>query len=860
MEITLNNFGCHTSRTFTFNDSKMTLVCGDNGKGKSTLLNAIVFAFFGVSSEIPCTYGKKKCWVVLKYMVDADMDGEDVRSTIVVKRSYGPARLQVWVIPKCESAAQTDMKVLEATSCFEGQEAQEIIDRYIGTYDEFMSSSFSQIDEESILRMTPANMLDYIRKIRSLRVSMSSDSETENSEYHKKLIKEKLKEISSNITSLKMGISVLESQLNTQDTQNTNTGVEEDIPAMLSELEKDISELTEQSETLTTELKEYEKTYEKVSGDIESYNVLSQDKNRLEIEISQLRQQQGNLGHIPSEEDISSLDKQLLEQKSLLAQSEAYRQYGITLQKAKKSKEDYIQRLKDEIDELQKNTISEEEYNKYKLQVSPESLEASKQKSLEYARQKALYDQGLQIRDEAIEITDTIRGSKQTILADFGYDELVMSIEGLIRQNKEKFVDPTDKPCGIYECPACDQILTLVGDELECITYHTDKFDEHGNVIVKDDEDDTVHRKNVDILEKLLEKVQGAKDLMNVFVSSAPPDDYSNIKMCIDHVQKYEKQKSSIQDINKKITNPSNENLPKEIQDIFTSAEGYRLKFSKGFNPKTLMNTQTIKEAIEKISSEIERISKMISSCYETRSQNSSLSREISRKENELKMIIRRMPANNCRRNPGDAENIQAQIITLRGQLASNLQAIQEKKSALQNYQYASYILSLEKDLQNKKAELDTFSTEYEGYVGLEKARAEAELLSITEVIDAINYTANEHLKRLFDVPVTVKIRNQDPESGKIKLSLYIQFKSTIRKHFRSLSSGEKQRCCLAFYLAINELLGSKILILDECLDKQDSAANVQLLEYLHNNTKDKMTICVSHKTISGIFDDILQL
>jgi DNA repair protein SbcC/Rad50 len=104
MKIRMENIKCYQDRTFDLGDSGLSLVSGQSGKGKSSIIQAIHFALFGVGSKIT-SYGATSCKVTL------DFDG------LTVVRSKGPGKL----VARCGDDAEV-----------EGDEAQAIINRKFG--------------------------------------------------------------------------------------------------------------------------------------------------------------------------------------------------------------------------------------------------------------------------------------------------------------------------------------------------------------------------------------------------------------------------------------------------------------------------------------------------------------------------------------------------------------------------------------------------------------------------------------------------------------------------------------------------------------------------------------------------------
>ena len=82
MKIRLENIKCYTDQTFDFGCEGIALLSGQSGKGKSTIVQGIYFALFGVGNKIT-SFGKTSCKVELEF------DG------IKVVRSKNPSKLLV---------------------------------------------------------------------------------------------------------------------------------------------------------------------------------------------------------------------------------------------------------------------------------------------------------------------------------------------------------------------------------------------------------------------------------------------------------------------------------------------------------------------------------------------------------------------------------------------------------------------------------------------------------------------------------------------------------------------------------------------------------------------------------------------
>ena len=86
MKITLINFKCWDNKTFEFGDKGVTLLSGQSGAGKTSIIEAIIFVLFGSGRKIT-KYGKKQCIVEMNTMWKEEK--------ITIKRQKNPNRLVI---------------------------------------------------------------------------------------------------------------------------------------------------------------------------------------------------------------------------------------------------------------------------------------------------------------------------------------------------------------------------------------------------------------------------------------------------------------------------------------------------------------------------------------------------------------------------------------------------------------------------------------------------------------------------------------------------------------------------------------------------------------------------------------------
>jgi DNA repair exonuclease SbcCD ATPase subunit len=131
MKIRLQNIKCYTDSTFDFGEEGLALLSGQSGKGKSTIVQGIYFALFGVGNKIT-TSGKNTC------KVDLEFDG------MKITRSKNPGKLVV-------------------NEIYEGDAAQDMINQKFGaTFD--VTGYIPQNAIKSFVLMNPQDKLMFLER------------------------------------------------------------------------------------------------------------------------------------------------------------------------------------------------------------------------------------------------------------------------------------------------------------------------------------------------------------------------------------------------------------------------------------------------------------------------------------------------------------------------------------------------------------------------------------------------------------------------------------------------------------------------------------------------------------------------
>jgi DNA repair exonuclease SbcCD ATPase subunit len=820
LTIQLENFRCHSNSSFNFPDSGLVQLAGESGAGKSTVLTGISYALYGkISGRIkkPYTHGKSTSKVTLEY-----------RGAKIVRQAK-PQRL-------CVRFNGVD---------YEDDAAQGIIDNNLMnmTYDEFVASSYIiQNQDISVLNMTPTNQLEFIK-----RLAFHDDD----NEVTKNKIKSSMSEVSDDVKRISVQAEMIEANLvDLQSRFPTPVPTPSVITQGLkiSTLRRTIDEISEKIKTITSEISRVNKDInfsrdaaKKAEAVIKEIEKL---ENERELLTTNLRNLQRELGTTKSET--------LLERKFVLRKLKSYllakRELEAEQQRYSELEKSHLKDISLRKEELRKDVLSEERYKEISEKIAASRLEIERLKGV----QTILHDNDVVVGNLLKVCVQTGCPSAQELpaflksrLEECGGSNPVISLS----------TDEYGRRC--KSCPSCGTKVAMFGERLYMCSTKT-----------HEDDDTSLNISSIEVISGLMEFVISEMNKYDESVSGLSSKDIeSQIKTLTDENTSLQKKlfrsdgcKEEIDKIDLMKSNSILESLKKKIQLQLSSLESLRVSDEE---MKSVSDVVDVEADLEKLSLEIQAARTLESNISEITA---------SIEERGVKLTTARRVFENSK-NHSSVENIsslEVELERLTTSLSTTSSLKEEKLKLLDSLgEYEAYCKNQEECLKTREslnAKISSLNhlrnrlTNLNALLGVHK---DAEIAAVESTIASINVGAQSYLDRMFEDPIVVRLENtREIKNGDVKpqITVTIDYKGNRYESIEELSGGEKQRCELAFLLAINDMLGSRILMLDECLNNLDSNVNTDVLTYLRELSEGKLLLVVSHEAVKGVFDHEVEI
>ena len=139
----------------------------------------------------------------------------------------------------------------------------------------------------------------------------------------------------------------------------------------------------------------------------------------------------------------------------------------------------------------------------------------------------------------------------------------------------------------------------------------------------------------------------------------------------------------------------------------------------------------------------------------------------------------------------------------------------------------------------------------------------EAESIAMSNIVKDIDVHAQIYLDHFFpDDPLSARLesfRTTKKKSVKPQINITIEHEG-MEKTPGQLSGGERSRVVLAYTLALAERFNTPLLLLDECTASLNQELVTVVFDAVRENFGGKLVLVVGHQCISGMFDSVLHI
>jgi DNA repair exonuclease SbcCD ATPase subunit len=798
----LTNFRCWENKQLVFPDKGICLLSGKSGRGKSTILNSLVYAITGKGKNIT-TFQKKSTTVQI------EIDG------LVITRQRGPNRLVV------KRGDQT----------YEDDAAQAVIDATFGT--EFCNTSY--IDQEnanSFVFLSPTEKIEFLEKLL----------------LHKYNIDDMKDKVKNAITQAKLDHAAAESKHTTLQDMFSRLSYQTPEDVYVTKGDDDQIKLTSTNrqklgEKIASNLDVMEKNIKTIATKIKKWeherqecSYINETRAFLAAKIDDVRQEMSSLTATP--EDVEVLQRQ----------KTAYERHKTERRRRE---------LQQELDA--RKLANQTEKNDYLRQLATLPDLTMVKKTITQLEQVNHVMESLVLIEDKLENKDEYDEEKNE------RDLVVMTTKRDVTKNNvnelQKMINEHQRH---YSCPSCKAILKIQRDQLVYHTQHANTrtlpemqhaLDEATSLLstyntgidalkakkVVHERLEAEYNEMFDRLEALLTLPSGEvidqdqiDETLNRFV------DIKTKQEGLNQLIRELNNDRSIQLLDKELqstaaTAPSpaegSATSPDETNDSICSEAEYPLLLDK----IALKRGELAR--LDGLQRKYEDCQKQLDNLPVTEKTDQEFVELLSQHRNKLDTYQKKME-----------------------QYRTYLQQMEKwDRVDRDNHMYND----MERNIAEMDIKKASLMDRLRCLVKLRDHIKQAEQQSLMDFIDSLNQHAAVYIEDFFDDDITVEMKTiqEGKTTGKEKITLHfdVQYRN-MSGDLSFLSGGEKDRVNLAFTLAFSELVDTRMLLLDECISSLDGETSNVVLENLKEKYKGKLVVVVSHQANLGFFDHVIDL
>lgn len=812
MKVSLKNFRCHVDREFDFPAEGLVALSGKSGTGKSTIMSAIAYALYG---KIPGRVKKTKT------------HGSEKSSRVEVCIPVGENN-ELLVVRT--SKPKTITAVLDEVE-YEGDAAESIIQQSTSmNYEEFMAGAYIvQRSNASVLSMTPMEQIKFVELL----------ANHQGVEEFKTMLKDKIKECKAAKLKKQGELEGLETQLEELRQQEP-----EEVPDTPEEIENGIdpeevrNTLTKHEDSLVRINGEIQEVQRKLTKARESDAAGAETKKKIQklrAEITVFEQRLTDLGDEVELEDIAAAEQALSEAAEAVETHAKHEKVHADILQLDEAIQAHYDASAARIAKLQNDDISDEALAK--LEAEEEALTTA---AHDYDVRKSVFDLSKKKKEEA---RKKLAAIFKQIKADFPGPD----VSDIKTPNKMiAFLKGCSGLC--LECPKCKSNLS---------------YDEHTKVVeivpfgaVADNQ--TTRMKALEYT-KLIE--DNGRDLGIELDDPGPdrPDSSATTKALL-KAKRIREELAACENAELSTT------LLKMQARITKAAEELNMPTDPESTRESVKVSGIVKQEFQEMLNEAR---KAYEELVRVGLEIANTKSEIKKRTGQIEKLSATLPKKDTGSKPGaeGTAKLEKTLSALTQRSADANMHITNARDLIDSFaEYETY-MAYEGECTKLQKRIDTvlkcmaaYDKSLEGFYGLEDAGREAEILSLEETVRSINEHARVYLDQMFEDPIVVELRCvkevKTKKTTKLQLNTTILYQGETYENVEELSGGERQRCDMAFLLAVNDMVGAKMIFLDECLNNLDATINTDVLSMIRDLCGGhKLILVVSHEAVRGVFD-----
>lgn len=805
MKIQLHNFKCWKDKQIDFQEEGIILLSGKSGAGKTSILDAIIFALFGIGNKLIMN-GKSSCKVIFEF------------DNLKIVRTKRPNRLVV-------------------NETYEDAAGQVLIDNKFST-NFHLTGYIKQNSYKTFLLLSPLEKLLYLEKFAFHDLPL-----LEYKKKNKELIKSRENDYVSVTSKLEMTNNYL---IETSEPELIT------FPIKCKNQEKAAKNHTvkiknNQKKILHTE-KGIDIFKDKIASTIQLKNNLNSKKTEQERVLSRLnelntyktfdlKQKKESLANLKLNlNQYIDTKKDRTDYESYLKSSDEYTNY---YNKEKETLHTRLEKLQKNIwknetqDETHENIKIHTEFidglvkmesNNDRIRKLQEKLDNNKytheiqetQKKLQDIENKIdsknVYecpncDQSLKFLDDTLTCCDKVETSTETS---------VSKLEKKQKKYKER----------LQKCEERNQQYQQYDYEIKILQEQNNTFSEdyelEGNEVVDELKSELDDMKTY--LRKNLSRDSEIKDIQ----SNIDSDSLS--ELLVDMKQKLHISEQRFKDYNQ--DSPTDSVDEEALRNNISELE-------KEINTVSiyLQEIERLTGKLESYNTEIETLNTSFIEKYKTIKPLSELNERLVTYNDKLTQLKQ------------DKHNLE--------QIQLKLDRYDVYKQRIDEY---NQWCNKQKNLENQEVDV---KKRLNSSKKLKQKICDSESLAITNLINQINMGVQPYLDIFFDDdPISIELlsfKEDKKKNLKSQINVKIEYKG-MECDISMLSGGELQRVIVAFNLALCEMFNLPCILLDECTSNLDQETTQLIVKGVKEHFSHRHVVMIAHQVVSGLFDRVIEI